>query len=67
MRMTKELILDIRGGKQTEGLLKEFLEDLDLYVTCAWHMQSSNYFLTLKILADEPDDWAARYKYSRLT
>jgi hypothetical protein len=67
VKMTKELILDIRGGKQADGLLREFLEEIDLYVTCAWHMQSSNYFLTLKILADEPDDWAARYKYSRLT
>jgi hypothetical protein len=60
--MTKQLILDIRGGKQANGLLKEFLEEIDLHLTCAWHMQSSDYFLTLKILADEPDTWSARYK-----
>jgi hypothetical protein len=64
---TKQLILDIRGGKQTDGLLKEFLEEINLHVACAWHMQSSDYFLTLKILSDEPDTLAARYKYSPLT
>lgn len=64
---TKQFILDIRGGRQAEGLLKDFLEAMELHVTCAWHMQSSDFFLTLKLLADEPDTWDERYKYSPLT
>lgn len=64
---TKQLILDIRGGRQVEGLLRDFLETMELHVTCAWHMQSSDFFSTLKILADEPETWNARYKYSPLT
>lgn len=67
VELTEKLILDIRGGKQQPGLLMDFLHAMKLHVTCAWHMQSSNYFLTLKILADEPDDWEVRYKYSPLT
>src|SRR5581483_11550706 len=67
IQRTKQLILDIRAGKQEEGLLKDFLEEIELHVAAAWHMQSSDYFLTLKILANEPDTSAARYKYSPLT
>lgn len=67
IEQTKDLILDIRAGRQRAGLLKEFLEEMNLHLTCAWHMQSSDFFLTLKILADEPDTWSTRYKYSPLT
>lgn len=63
--LTDDLIFDVRGGRLQPGLLKNFLENIGLYLTCAWHMQSSDYFLVLKILADGGDE--LRNKYSPLT
>jgi hypothetical protein len=65
--LTRNLALEVRAGRQAAGLLKQFLDDVGLYVTCAWHLQTSDYFLTLKLLADEPDTWENRCKYSPLT
>ena len=42
--LTENLILDVRAGHMEPGVIKEFLENIGLYLTCAWHMRSSNYF-----------------------
>src|SRR5260370_42225309 len=63
--LVDDLILDIRGGQLQPGLIKEFLNSVGLYMTCAWHLQSSDYFLVLKILSDGGDE--LRNKYSPLT
>lgn len=63
---TEDLMLDIRGGRMHAGLVKEFLESIGLHLTAAWHMQSSDFFLTLKILSSEGGD-ELRDKYSPLT
>lgn len=65
--LTDGLLLDIRAGRMQTGVIKQFLETIGLHLTAAWHMQSSDFFLTLKILADEPNDWDTRYKYSPLS
>jgi hypothetical protein len=65
--LTEGLLLDIRAGRMEPGVIKEFLESVGLHLTAAWQMQSSDFFLTLKILADEPNDWDVRYKYSPLS
>lgn len=65
--LTDGLLLDIRAGRMAPGVIKQFLESVGLHLTAAWHMQSSDYFLTLKILANEPDNWDARYKYSPIS
>ncbi len=62
--LTDGLILDIRGGRVNSGLIKEFLESIGLYLTAAWHMRSSDFFLVLKILSEDNDH---KYKYSPLT
>lgn len=63
--LTENLMLDIRGGRMQVGVIKDFLESIGLYLTGAWHMQSSDYFLVLKILADGGDE--LKYKYSPLS
>lgn len=63
---TQGLILDVRGGVITPGLVKEFLESIGLHLTAAWHMSSSNYFLVLKVLSGEGGD-EIKYKYSPLS
>jgi len=65
--ITDHLLLDIRGGKVSRSALTEFLEVMGLHLTCAWQMQSSDFFLTLKVLSDSPDYDEERYKYSPLT
>lgn len=65
--LTEGLLLDIRAGRMEPGVIKQFLESIGLHLTAAWQMQSSDFFLTLKILADEPNDWDVRYKYSPLS
>ena len=66
-RLTEDLLLDIRAGRMEPGIIKQFLESIGLHLTAAWQMQSSDYFLTLKVLADEPNNWDNRFKYSPLS
>jgi len=65
--ITDHLLLDIRGGKVSSSALTDFLEVMGLHLTCAWQMQSSDFFLTLKVLSDSLDYDEERYKYSPLT
>lgn len=65
--ITKDLILEIRAGNLAPSAITEFLEVMELSLTAAWHMRSSDYFLTLKVLSDNPDCDSERYKYSPLT
>lgn len=67
IELSKEFALDLRGGDMPEGIVREFLENMDLVLTAAWHMQSSNFFLTLKILREEDGSSGDKYKYSPLT
>ncbi|KDA01016.1 MAG: hypothetical protein V7651_12055 [Hyphomonas oceanitis] len=67
IELSKEFALDLRGGEMPEGIVQEFLENMNLMLTAAWHMQSSNYFLTLKILREEDGASNEKYKYSPLT
>lgn len=65
--ITADLMLEIRGGRISESALTEFLDIMGLTLTAAWHMRSSDFFLTLKILSDNPDERNERFKYSKLT
>ena len=67
VEITDHLMFDIRGGKVSSSALTDFLEVMGLHLTCAWQMQSSDFFLTLKVLSDSPDYDDERYKYSPLT
>lgn len=67
IELSREFALDLRGGNMPEGIVREFLQNMDLMLTAAWHMQSSNFFLTLKILRDEDGASGDKYKYSPLT
>ncbi len=67
IELSKEFALDLRGGDMPAGIVREFLQNMDLMLTAAWQRQSSDFFLTLKILRDEDGASADKYKYSRLT
>lgn len=67
IELSKDFALDLRGGDMREGIVRELLQNMDVVLTAAWHMQSSNFFLTLKILREEIGASGDKYKYSPLT
>lgn len=67
IELTSGLMLEIKSGDLTRNALTEFLEAMGLTLTAAWHMQSSDYFLTLKVLSDHPETDGEKYKYTPLT
>lgn len=52
---TKDIYLSVSGGQVDANPMGEFLSALDLHVSPAWYMQSSAWFLKLRLLADEAD------------
>ncbi|MEM8985435.1 MAG: hypothetical protein AAGC95_01820 [Pseudomonadota bacterium] len=67
VEINDDLVLEIKAGNITKSALTDFLEVMGLTLTAAWHLQSSDFFLTLKVLSDSPDEESERYKYSPLT
>lgn len=51
----------IRRGSIKPGPLEDLLDSLDLHVSPAWYMQSSEWFLQMRILADEADIKLPKY------
>ncbi len=64
---TEDIMLDMRAGRISDRTIREFLDIIGLHLTATWHMQSSDFFLSLRILSDEADTWDRRYKYTPLT
>jgi hypothetical protein len=50
--VAEDIFLRIRGGALESDLLGECLKSLDLHVAPAWHLQSSDWFLRLRLLSD---------------
>lgn len=57
----EDIFYKIVRGKIASGPISDFLNALDLHVAPAWYMQSSDWFLRLRILADESDIHAPKY------
>lgn len=49
-KVTKDVCLEIRGGKVTDKDFKRYLDDLKLTFQFTWDMSSSSFFLTQKML-----------------
>lgn len=49
-KVTKDICLEIRGGKVADKDFKKYLDDLHLTFQFTWDMSSSKYFLTQKML-----------------
>lgn len=52
---TEDITYRISRGRLASDPMARFLKSLDLHVVPAWYMQSSDWFLRLRILADEAD------------
>ncbi|MDQ8756661.1 hypothetical protein RCO27_10490 [Sphingosinicella sp. LHD-64] len=50
--VAKDIFLKIKGGELESDLLGDALKSLDLHVAPAWHLQSSDWFLRLRLLSD---------------
>jgi hypothetical protein len=48
----EDVYLKVRGGDTEKGLVKDLLETIDLHVSPAWYLQSSDWFLRLRLLSD---------------
>lgn len=62
--LTSSTYLKINGGSLGNDPIGRFLKDLDLHVCPAWTMQSSDFYLRIRLLAD--DTGASVEKYSPL-
>lgn len=62
--ITSNIHLKIHGGDLEDNIIGQFLKDIDLHVCPAWHMQSSDFYLRIRLLADETG--VAVQKYSPL-
>ncbi len=51
----------IQKGAVKQGPLNDLLRSLDLHVAPAWYMQSSDWFLHLRLMADEADIHLPKY------
>ncbi|WP_156346998.1 hypothetical protein [Sphingomonas sp. Leaf33] len=59
--LTSKTYLKIHGGDLGSDPIGEFLKDLDLHVCPAWHMQSSDYYLRIRLLANETGSSFEKY------
>jgi hypothetical protein len=59
-----EIALQVKGGRIEPNQIGKFLRDLNMQTTFTWDMQSSNFFLTLKMLQGE--DSLDIHKYTAL-
>lgn len=59
--LTSDIFLRIHGGDLGDDIIGRFLRDLDLHVCPAWHMQSSDFYLRIRLLADEAGTSVDKY------
>lgn len=59
--MVDDINYEFKRGELNPGPMADFLRTIDLTVLPAWYMQSSEWFLSLRILADESDVSAQKY------
>lgn len=59
--LAAEFYLRVHGGDLQDDLVSDFLRDIDLYVCPSWHMQSSDFYLRIRLLADESGSDVAKY------
>lgn len=59
--LTSEMFLRVKAGNLGDDILGQFLKDMELYVCPAWIMQSSDFLLKIRILADESGTDIAKY------
>lgn len=52
---TEAIAFKISRGRLAQDPMAQFLKALDLHVAPAWYMQSSDWFLRMRLLADEAD------------
>jgi hypothetical protein len=60
-KLASGIFLRIHGGDLGDDILGRFLKDLDLHVCPAWHMQSSDFYLRIRLLADESGTSIEKY------
>jgi hypothetical protein len=51
-QLTSNIFLKIEGGQLSDNPMSDFLKDIDLFVCPAWYMQSSDFFLRIRLLSD---------------
>lgn len=59
--LTSDMFLKVNAGELGNDILGKFLRDLELYVCPAWVMQSSDFFLKIRILAEESGTNVEKY------
>lgn len=55
------IYLSINGGNVEQNDIGKFLDDLDLHVCPAWQMQSSDFFLRIRLLSDKTGAQIEKY------
>jgi hypothetical protein len=50
--LASDIYLKIHGGDLSDNMMSDFLKNLDLFVCPAWHMQSSDFYLRIRLLSD---------------
>lgn len=59
--LSQTATLSIRGGDVEENELGQFLRDIDMHVCPAWVMQSSDFFLRIRLLSDHAGAEVEKY------
>ncbi|HZF44128.1 MAG TPA: hypothetical protein VEZ48_12050 [Sphingomonadaceae bacterium] len=59
--LTSMMYLKVHGGQLKDDLLSTFLQDINLFVCPSWHLQSSDYFLRIRLLTDETGNKLDKY------
>lgn len=57
----EDIYLSINGGDIEQNDIGKFLNDLDLHVCPAWQMQSSDFFLRIRLLSDKTGAQIEKY------
>ena len=60
-QLTSDMFLKIRGGKLADNVISDFLRDIDLVVCPAWQMQSSDFYLRIRLLSDGENGGIEKY------
>jgi len=52
-QLAENMFLKIHGGDLDDSIVSDFLKDIDLFVCPAWQMQSSDFYLRIRLLSDK--------------
>ncbi|MBB4100526.1 hypothetical protein [Sphingomonas kyeonggiensis] len=59
--LTSDMVYHVKNGDLQSDPMSQFLRAMDLHVVPAWYMQSSDWYLHLRLLANEADLYLEKY------